>query len=130
MEPPRKRAKGVVIMGFGQTGTQDASLSAAIGELTDQASIEIVYRDKFHKEDEEMYLDDIVDCALSKDFHIIATHIPEGQPPKMKKIWDLRTYPEELARLRDHVGYPFGSAWNREGDQDPTFQQVRRGFCC
>ena len=111
-------------MGSGQTSTQDTALSNAIGELTAHTSIKVLYREQIHKENNEMYLDEIVDCALSEDYHIIATHIVEGQPSKMNQIWDLGKYPEELARLRDHVGYPFGSAWNQKGDQDPTFQQV------
>lgn len=117
-----------MVKGLGATSTQEESLSTILGDFTHEVDIKILSREQFHERDNEMELREISSELLAADFHIISTHIPQGQPDKMRELWDLSTYPAEMAKLNDRVGFPFGSIWGRAGHQDPTFLQVNSNF--
>ena len=44
-------------------------------------------------------------------------------PDQTQDIWNLGEFPAQLARMRDQVGFPWGRPFEKEGDQDPTFQR-------
>jgi hypothetical protein len=52
----------------------------------------------------------------------------QGQPEKMKNIWGMDQWEEELAKLSSEVGYPFGHLWDKEGKRDRVFLQDKFSY--
>ena len=71
-----KRLKAVVLRGEHLSCTQTEPLTSACGVFAED--VDFTYWDcprQFHKEHEEMYLDEIVDGIASYDFGLIGTHL-------------------------------------------------------
>ena len=46
----------------------------------------------------------------------------------MKYIWRMEDWETELSKLKDSIGYPFGSLWDKEGKRDRVFLQDKYSY--
>ena len=95
--------------------TQVAPLTAAthrIISLFESRGIEIkvqTFTNNEVKNDLKWSVNELIDCLLAADIHIVSSHIHQGNLTKTA-LWNITNISSQFERLKYHLGFPMGNS--------------------